>query len=160
MLKAIIISDSHGDLNNVRKIAEKEKDIDLVIHLGDLIGQDEQLKNIFHCEIKKVKGNCDYYSKNPSSDVVEFGGNKIFITHGHNYGVDFGIQGLSMAAEEYGCNIAMYGHTHVPENSVYGKIIVVNPGSVSRPRQLNFKPTYAVMKVDENGKADIRIQYV
>lgn len=65
MLKAIIISDSHGDLKNVRKIAEKEHNIDLVIHLGDLLGQDEQLAEIFNCEIKKVKGNCDYYSNNP-----------------------------------------------------------------------------------------------
>ena len=58
----------------MRKIAEKEHNIDLVIHLGDLLGQDEQLAEIFNCEIKKVKGNCDYYSNNPVSDVVEFGG--------------------------------------------------------------------------------------
>ena len=51
MLKAIIISDSHGDLKNVRKIAEKEHNIDLVIHLGDLLGQDEQLAEIFNCEL-------------------------------------------------------------------------------------------------------------
>lgn len=55
MLKAIIISDSHGDLKNVRKIAEKEHNIDLVIHLGDLLGQDEQLAEIFNCEIKKLR---------------------------------------------------------------------------------------------------------
>lgn len=160
MLKAIIISDSHGDLTNVRKIADKEKNIDLVIHLGDLIGQDAQLEEIFHCEIKKVKGNCDYYSQNPMEDIVEFGENKIFITHGHNFGVNFGIDRLSYAAEQSECNIAMYGHTHVPDNCVYGKAIIVNPGSVSRPRQLNHKPTYAVMTVDENGKTDVRIQYV
>ena len=160
MLKAIIISDSHGDLKNVRKIAEKEHNIDLVIHLGDLLGQDEQLAEIFNCEIKKVKGNCDYYSNNPVSDVVEFGGNRIFITHGHNYGVDFGPDGLSYAAEENKCNIALYGHTHVPDSSIRGKIIIVNPGSVSRPRQLGGRPTYGVMKVNKEGKADIRIEYV
>lgn len=160
MLKAVIISDSHGSLENVRKIAQKETNIDLVIHLGDLIGQDEQLAEIFGCEIRKVKGNGDFYSKNPNWDVVEFGGNRIFITHGHHYGVDFGLDGLRYAAEENGCNIAMYGHTHVPDNSVLGKIIMVNPGSVSRPRQLNHKPTYAVMKVSDEGKTDIRIHYV
>ncbi len=159
-MKVIIISDSHGNLDNVRKIMEKEKDVDRVIHLGDLIGQDEQLKMICDCPIYAVRGNGDFWSKNPMSDTVEIGKNKIFITHGHNFGVDFGIDRLCYAAKEQGCNIAMYGHTHVPENSVFGGIIVVNPGSVSRPRQLNHKPTYAVMKVDEKGKADIRIQYV
>lgn len=117
-------------------------------------------QEIFNCEIKKVKGNCDYYSNNPVSDVVEFGGNRIFITHGHNYGVDFGLDGLSYAAEENKCNIALYGHTHVPDSSIKGKIIIVNPGSVSRPRQLGGRPTYGVMKVNGEGKVDIRIEYV
>ena len=65
MLKAIIISDSHGNLNNVKKIAIKEKDINLVIHLGDLIGQDEQLKNIFDCEIKKSGETVIIFTKIP-----------------------------------------------------------------------------------------------
>lgn len=160
MMKVIIISDSHGMLDNVERIMEKEDDVCCVIHLGDLLGQDEQLKEICGCPIYAVRGNCDYLSENPTSDVVEIGNNKIFITHGHNYGVDFGINDLCYIAKERGCNIAMYGHTHVPENSVSGGIIIVNPGSVSRPRQLNRKPTYAVMKIDDQGKTDIRIQYV
>ena len=67
---------------------------------------------------------------------------------------------LCYAAEEEGCKIAMYGHTHYPANSVYGGIIVVNPGSVSQPRQLNHKPTYGILTVDDSGKLDVRIQYV
>ena len=84
MENTIIISDSHGKLDNVRKIAEKEKDVDAVIHLGDLIGQDEQLAEIFETKIYKVRGNCDFTSENPLSQVVEFGKNRILITHGHN----------------------------------------------------------------------------
>lgn len=160
MKKVVIISDSHGDLSNVRKIMDKEQSVQQVIHLGDLIGQEMQLKEICGCGIRLVKGNCDYYADNPVSDIVEIGGNRIFITHGHHYGVNFGIDRLCYAAKENQCNIAMYGHTHVPDNSVYGGIIIVNPGSVSQPRQLNHKPTYAVMKIDDDGKTDIRIQYV
>lgn len=160
MTKIIIISDSHGDLDNVRKIMKKEKDADAVIHLGDLIGQDEQLKEICKCPIYKVKGNGDFLSDNPISDVIEIAGNRIFITHGHHYGVNYGLDKLYYAAQEMECNIAMYGHTHVPDNSVYGGMIIVNPGSVSLPRQMNHKPTYAVMKAEEQSRADIRIQYV
>lgn len=160
MKKVVIISDSHGDLSNVRKIMDKEQSVQQVIHLGDLIGQEMQLKEICGCGIRLVKGNCDYYADNPVSDIVEIGENRIFITHGHHYGVNFGIDRLCYAAKENQCNIAMYGHTHVPDNSVYGGIIIVNPGSVSQPRQLNHKPTYAVMKIDDDGKTDIRIQYV
>jgi len=71
MKKVIIISDSHGNLDNVRKIVEKEKNYDMVIHLGDLIGQDDLLKEICKCEIKCVRGNCDLMSENPLFDVVE-----------------------------------------------------------------------------------------
>ena len=74
--------------------------------------------------------------------------------------MNFGIDRLCYAAKENQCNIAMYGHTHIPDNSVYGGVIIVNPGSVSQPRQLNHKPTYALMKIDDKGKTDIRIQYV
>jgi hypothetical protein len=160
MKKCIIISDSHGDLDNIKKIFERETKVDYTIHLGDLIGQDEMLEKICKCEIFKVRGNCDFYSDNPIFNVVEIGNNKIFITHGHNYGVDFGMEHLYNAAREKGCNVAMYGHTHVPENSTYGGMIIVNPGSVSRPRQLNRKPTYAVLTVDNEGKTHINIRYV
>lgn len=160
MIKVVIISDSHGNLDNVRKIMKKEDNVDSVIHLGDLIGQDELLDEICKCPIHKVKGNGDFYSENPMSDVLEIGENRIFITHGHDYGVYYGIDALCNAAQERKCNIAMYGHTHVPENSTFGGVIIVNPGSVSLPRQLNHKPTYAVMKIDDQGKTDIRIQYV
>ena len=99
-------------------------------------------------------------TENKAFEIVEVGNNKIFATHGHDYGVDYNIDTLCSVAESNGCNIAMYGHTHVPDNSIYKGMYVVNPGSVSRPRQLNRKPTYGVMKVDAEGKTDIRIQYV
>lgn len=43
----------------------------MVIHLGDLIGQDDLLKEICKCEIKCVRGNCDLMSENPLFDIVE-----------------------------------------------------------------------------------------
>lgn len=41
MKKIIIISDSHGYMDNVRKIFQKETNVDIVIHLGDILGQNE-----------------------------------------------------------------------------------------------------------------------
>ena len=65
MIKVVIISDSHGSLNNVRKIMEKEHNVYQVIHFGDLIGQEMQLKEICGCDISFVKGYGDYYADNP-----------------------------------------------------------------------------------------------
>ena len=153
MKKVIIISDSHGNLDNVRKIVEKEKNYDMVIHLGDLIGQDDLLKEICKCEIKCVRGNCDLMSENPLFDVVEVEKNKIFITHGHCFGVNFGVEKLCYAAEEEGCKIAMYGHTHVPIINQGRDVTILNPGSLTLPRQDGFVRTYILMEIDREGEA-------
>jgi hypothetical protein len=159
-MKVIIMSDSHGKMDNVEKLIKNIGTPDMVIHLGDILGQDEQLKKICGCPAKIVQGNCDFYSENPKEEIITIGENKILATHGHKYGVDWGLDNLAYAAEERGCNIAMYGHTHIPEINYYGGITIVNPGSISQPRQLNRKPTYAIMSIDEQGKANISIQYV
>ena len=160
MMRVVIISDSHGHMENVERIMKKSGRVDMVIHLGDILGQDHILRSLCDCPVKIVRGNCDFYSENKYVDVFSIGENKIYATHGHLQGVDYGLLNLKLAAEEQGCNIALYGHTHVPDNMNYGHIIMVNPGSVSRPRQPNRKPTYALMKIDDAGKVDIRIEYV
>lgn len=160
MIKAVIISDSHGQLDNVEKIIKREGRLDIVIHLGDIAGQDNQLRALCDCPVKIVRGNCDFYSENELVEVFSLEQNKIFATHGHYYSVDFGVGTLQMAAEERGCNIAMYGHTHIPDISYLGGLTIVNPGSVSRPRQLNRKPTYGLMRINNDGKTDITIKYV
>lgn len=160
MIKGLIISDSHGQLENAKKAISNEGRLDIVIHLGDILGQDDELKRMCQCPVVIVKGNCDFYSDNQITEVFSVDVNKIFATHGHYYNVDYGIESLSYAAEEKGCNIAMYGHTHVPDISYRGNVTIVNPGSISRPRQLNRKPTYGVMMIDESGKTDISIKYV
>lgn len=159
-MRVVIISDSHGNLENVKKIIRQSGKPDMVIHLGDIIGQDESLRSLCDCPVKIVRGNCDFYSENELVEVFSLDKNKIFATHGHNYGVDWGLENLYYAAKERGCNIAMYGHTHIPEITYQGGMTIVNPGSISRPRQLNRKPTYALMSIDKEGKADISIKYV
>ncbi len=160
MVRALIISDSHGHMENVEKVLKKEDRLDMVIHLGDIIGQDERLRSLCDCPVKIVRGNCDFGSENELVEVFSLEQNKIFATHGHNYGVNWGLENLYYAAQERGCNIAMYGHTHIPEITYQGGMTIVNPGSVSRPRQLNRKPTYALMTIDKNGKTDISVHYV
>lgn len=159
-MKIIIVSDSHGNLENMRKIKEDTGKIDMVIHLGDILGQDDLLRSICDCPAVIVRGNCDFYSDNAFHEIIPIGNNKIFATHGHMQLVDFGLDDLKLEAEQNGCNIALYGHTHVPDITKKGKIMIVNPGSISKPRQLDRRPTYAVMKVDKYGHFDIKIEYV
>lgn len=74
----------------------------------------------------------------PPNQILTANKKKIFITHGHNYGVDWGVDNLAYAIKEQKCQIAMFGHTHVPCNitTVNKKFndYFVNPGSCARPR--------------------------
>ena len=47
----------------------------------------------------------------------------------------------------------MFGHTHRPYLSQEEGLTVLNPGSLSFPRQDGRKPTYMLMEIDENGEA-------
>ena len=52
-----------------------------------------------------------------------------------------------------GKDIVMFGHTHRPLIDIHEDITLINPGSISYPRQEGKKPTYITMEIDENGEA-------
>ena len=47
------------------------------------------------------------------------------------------------------CQIVMYGHTHTPVVEEENGILVINPGSLTYPRQRGRRPSYAVMEIEE-----------
>lgn len=151
-MKILVVSDSHGRNLNLNKIIDKASPIDLLIHLGDYEGYEDELELIAGCKVEMVAGNNDYFSKLPKEKVIEVEGYKIFMTHGHHYGVYYGTDQLKDAARENGASIALYGHTHIPYLSQTGDVVVMNPGSVTLPRQDGRIPTYAIIEIDRHGK--------
>ena len=77
----------------------------------------------------------------------------MFLTHGHRYQVNFGLQTLEEAARLRGADIAMYGHTHVPMINQGKDVTILNPGSLTLPRQDGFFHTYMLMEIDREGEA-------
>ena len=57
-------------------------------------------------------------------------------------------------------DIAMFGHTHRPYLEQERDVTVLNPGSMSYPRQEGRKPSYMVMEIDGNGDASYTIKYI
>ena len=82
------------------------------------------------------------------------------ITHGHHYYINMGNEKLKKEAIVQGADIVMYGHTHKPVIDISDKIIAINPGSLSYPRQENRKPSYIIMEVDQRGEAKFELKYV
>ena len=51
-------------------------------------------------------------------------------------------------AKRKGADILIYGHTHVPKVVQRNHLLVINPGSLSLPRQENHEPSYAVLNIE------------
>ena len=149
-MKILVVSDSHGRHDLLRKAIGQEAPIDMLIHAGDVEGNlDKILGPKREYEIHAVAGNMDWGDSMPPSDQFEIGGHKVFLTHGHGYGVSYTLANLRQAAEERGADVAIYGHTHMPAMDEQNDILLLNPGSVAKPRQAGLKKTYAVIMLDE-----------
>ena len=88
----------------------------------------------------------------------------VLLTHGHYYNVSTGPAYLKQEARERGFDIVMFGHTHRPyfdiDKSGEKELITLNPGSLSYPRQEGHRPSYMLMKIDDNGEARFEQHYL
>ena len=143
-MKILVISDTHGHLDKVYDIFEKQVGIDLIIHCGDHQRDAYELEDTLGIPVVSVKGNCDRCHDTDRAFVdTPYG--KIMVTHGHMENCDFGITKLLYAAEENDCVAVCFGHTHVPMNEDFDGIHVVNPGSLPKPRD-GSNGSYAIIR--------------
>lgn len=145
-MKILVVSDSHGDFNTFNKLVQSQRKAEVVIFLGDGADEFEDIKYLYPEKMFiGVKGNNDWGSSLPVFDERVIEGKKIFMTHGHTYGVKYGLSELQREAERRGADIALFGHTHQEcikyENGMY----IMNPGSLRR-----YDSTYGVIDI-QNG---------
>ena len=164
MLRILIMSDSHGRNENVElaiaQVREEIGEFQMLIHLGD-VGDAREIESLAGVPCYIVRGNTDYDAKLLNANVIEAGGDRIFATHGHLYQVDMRLDLLRFAALENDCDIAMYGHTHVPYlEEDPDDVTILNPGSISKPRQADHRYTYMVMEIDDEDEVTYELRYV
>ena len=104
-----------------------------------------------------VRGNCDWSLDAPDFLVFPLHGHRIAMTHGHRQHVNMGIDTLKYWALEKEADIVMYGHTHVPFVEQSSSMTILNPGSISRPRQSEHFPTYGLIDFIDNGEIMVEI---
>ncbi len=163
-MKILIVSDTHRRDGNLREIIEKQSPFDMLIHLGDTEGSEIYFKewvNNDNCVIRVVRGNNDFFSQTDREKEISIGKYRAFLTHGHMYGVSFELETIKEEARARKADIVMFGHTHKPylEYCEDG-LVVLNPGSLSYPRQDGRKPSYMLMELDRNGEAHYTVCYV
>lgn len=129
-----IISDTHGDWTAIDNACELAGNVDAWIHLGDCLPDAEYIEKTYEVKVYAVAGNCDWPTKDTCYDkVIELAGYKIFMTHGHDYGMRYTQENILEAAKRQRADIAIFGHTHMVEY-IQSSPILLNPGSASHPR--------------------------
>lgn len=151
-MKILVVSDTHGYNTNLFKLLEQIKPIDMLIHCGDSGDLAYYIEEFVDCPVVMVRGNCDMCSPLKGEEVVDVCGHRIFVTHGHAYGVKSGLGRLIDKAESVGADIALYGHSHIPDLTYMRGISAFNPGSISMPRQEGRRCTYGTIEISEDGK--------
>lgn len=159
-MKVLVISDTHGYEGDVLRILYREKNIDLLIHCGDVEGGERKIREMCGCPCWFVKGNNDYFSDLPQHAVFKVGKYTIFVAHGHQYGVSVTKGRLEAEARKWGADIAMFGHTHYPYLEEKGDIILLNPGSLTYPRQEGRQGSYLLMELDGEGEAHFQQRFL
>ena len=146
-MKILLISDTHGKLDKVYQVYEKLNNIDMIIHCGDYKRDGETLEDTLGVPVVAVKGNCDGALKS-DFEIVDTPCGKILVTHGHMEGVNYDYNNILYAAEEEDCIAACFGHTHVPFYEDFNGIYLINPGSLSQPRD-GSNGSYAILHCTE-----------
>lgn len=154
-MNAAVFSDTHGNTALMVEAARRSRP-DVIIHLGDHDRDAEALRReLPEIPLYTVRGNCDFGTDAPLTDVVPLGPVKAFITHGHLYNVKWGrLDSLVYAAMEAGCQLALFGHTHEADVQEMGGVKLVNPGTAGQGRKL----TWAWITVFDNGGIAVEIR--
>lgn len=145
-MRILVISDSHGSRRAIENAIEAQPPAEHIFFLGDKLEDIEDFDLYFpERTFHTVSGNCDFFGNASTEGICTLGGKKIFYTHGHTYGVKGSKASLTSYARSRGADIALYGHTHIPDTTYLDGLYLVNPGSIGRGREKGC--SYAVIDI-------------
>lgn len=159
-MKILIISDTHRRNENFLQLLERVGPIDLLVHCGDVEGSEYLISEAADCPVHMVQGNNDFFSQLPRELEFTVEDYKVWVTHGHSYYVSMSYEILKEEARAREVDVVMCGHTHRPVIDREKDLTLINPGSLSYPRQDNRRPSYVLMEIDRNGEAHYTLNYL
>ncbi|HEY8793583.1 MAG TPA: metallophosphoesterase family protein [Gemmatimonadaceae bacterium] len=146
-----LISDTHGQLR--AGVHEAFHDVDLILHAGDVGGDDILDELSLIAPIEAVYGNTDSPG-NPrlSAQIVrDVGGVLIQVQHGH----ESGRLTADALLERFSADVLVYGHTHRQSVTRREGRLVINPGAAG-PRRFHLMPSVARLTI-RDGVAQVEI---
>ena len=114
LLKRLVFSDSHRYTGGMIQAIEEQQP-DLVVHLGDLQRDAEELALLYpKLSMVTVPGNCDGWTTDPLERQFMVCGKRVLLSHGHIWHVKQGYDAALRAARNAGAHLLLFGHTHRP----------------------------------------------
>lgn len=152
MYSVLLVSDSHGLTKELIEIKERHE-VTNKIHCGDseLKETSPQLSSF-----TVVQGNCDWKGNFPEEEVIEVGGLRFYVTHGHLYGVKRSLLQLQYRTQEVEADVVCFGHSHVAYAEKIGEQLFINPGSIRTPKKFLERSYVVVEWTDRN---DIHVNF-
>lgn len=150
-MKFAVVSDSHGHLDQVVRLAERliTADIRHVIHLGD--DYDDAVPLIqAGLEVRRVPGVFSPYYQDPSvanRQFVEWGGLKLLLTHSeapHDLDRPEDEDPAELARRERP-DLVLFGHTHIPTIEERDGRLWINPGHLKPEDKKGAPPSCAAV---------------
>ena len=152
MSRIAVVSDSHGSTENIRGFLKALGPVDALWHLGDHAEDAPEIAQILNCGFVSVAGNCDPFSASPLTYTVEWHKKRILLLHGHTV---FGRQHLYYAAKQENADAVLFGHSHVASVETYDGLLMLNPGSLSRPRSSKGPSIALITLTDDSMDAEL-----
>ncbi|MDD5927666.1 MAG: metallophosphoesterase [Firmicutes bacterium] len=152
-MRILAVSDTHGDCSRVIDIYQKlskESPVDVIVHCGDYAADARELQTCLGVHVAWVRGNCDGGFSDTDWSVLETEAGNFLVTHGHMEQVDYSKQKVYYKALENHCVGAFFGHTHRASYTEVDGVALMNPGSLTKPRD-GSGGTFGLMVTHEDG---------
>jgi len=161
-MKLFFLSDIHGSVYYAKKALDifQKEGADYLILLGDQLYHGARnplpreynpkelaaLLNQMKDKIIAIRGNCDsevdemvlVYPIMATYSNILYYNRRLFITHGHLYNEN-------NLPELCKGDVFVYGHTHIPVAKKEGDIYIMNPGSITFPKE-DSPNSYAILE--------------
>ncbi len=148
-MKALVVSDVHGQKKRLEGILDAHQDAELIISLGD-----SELKQKFlqDRDIIAIKGNYPLDKGFAYDHVMDIDGITTLLVHGHRHKVRSGLSKLYHYMVKKNASLALFGHTHqLTFEHCQGRFLI-NPGSVDASRGMETE-SYLTMQISKEAIA-------
>lgn len=152
-MRIFVISDTHGKIDRAIEVYKKlslEAPIDMLVHCGDHYSDALELRARLGVPIATVKGNCDGCFDENEFSLLDTECGTFLITHGHMDNVGLSMQNLYYKALENNCIGVFFGHTHRSVYVSHDGIYLMNPGSITKPRD-GSNGTFGLLVISDDG---------